>query len=427
MSAGEEPLTCDVAVIGGGPGGSTTAAFLAKAGLRVTLFERERFPRFRVGESLLPATLGVLDRLGLREVFDKRGYLLKHGAYFHDQESGYAHTFYFLKGRPWPSYAYQVPRADFDAILLEHARAQGVTVFQPATVAAVLLDADGASLSATAEGGVLSVRARFVVDASGRDAFLPSRIGQRRRVPNLGKVALFAHFRGADRAPGIDEGNIRVYVFEDGWCWWIPFAGDLTSIGCVLHAKTVKGRDGNVESLYHEMLDRCREVARGLARAERVTPVHRVANFSYVNRPIAGDRFVCVGDAVAFVDPIFSGGVYIAMQSGETAAKEIARAFADGRFRARRFRGYERTVWRGLRPFWKLIDRYYQPAFLELFLNPRNWFGGVDAVLTVLSGGGFLGMRPRQRLALAAVFGLARINSVVRRVRGQTVESRLEW
>lgn len=423
----DEPLTYDVAVIGGGPGGSTAASFLAQAGLRVVLFERDRFPRLRVGESLLPATLGILDRLGARRLCDERGFLLKHGAYFHDQETGYEHTFYFLKGRPWPSYAYQVQRAEFDALLLDHARAQGATVFQPATVEAVSLHAEGASLSAACEGRRVSVRARFVVDASGRDAFLPSRVGRRRRLPNLGKVALFAHFRGAARAPGIDEGNIRIYVFEDGWCWWIPFAGDLTSIGCVLHAKTVKGREGDVEALYHDMLGRCRAVARGLAGAERVTSVHRVANFSYVNRPITGDRFICVGDAVAFVDPIFSGGVYIAMQSGELAAREIVRAFADGRFEAGRFRGYERTVWRGLSPFWKLIRRYYEPSFLEVFLNPRNWFGAVDAVLTVLSGGGFLGMRWRQRVSLAFVFGVSRLNVLVRRLRGQTVESRLEW
>ena len=417
----------DVAVIGGGPGGSTTAGFLARAGLRVALFEREPFSRLRVGESLLPAMLPVLDRLGAREAVAAHGFQIKYGASFHDQESGSEHTFYFAEGKPWPPHSYQVPRAEFDAVLLDHARKQGVDVHQPVTVDAVALDDAGVTLTVRDGDAEATRRAAFLVDASGRDSFLASRLGARRRIPNLGKVALFAHFRGAARAAGRAEGNIRIFIFEDGWFWWIPFAGDVTSIGCVLHARTVRGREGSVEALYDEMIGRCRRVAEGLAGAERITPVHPVANFSYVNDPVIGDRFLCVGDTMAFIDPIFSGGVFISMSSAELAAQAIVRAFRENRFAKARFVEYERQVRRGMGPFFRMIHKYYEPAFMELFLNPSDVFGALDAVLSVLAGGFFHRMPWRSRLSLSILFALARVNVWVRRRAGRPVGSRLEW
>ncbi len=417
----------DVIVAGGGPAGSTTAAFLALAGRRVLLCERETFPRFHVGESLLPSTLPILDRLGVHATVVERGFQVKYGATFHDQDSDLEHTFYFLKGKPWPSYSYQVPRAEFDTLLLEHAKKVGVDVRQPATVESVAFDADGVSVTAECHGQRATARGRCLVDATGRAGLLSTTLGRRERVPNLGKVALFGHFRGAWRAPAPDEGNIRIYVFENGWFWWIPLAGDRTSVGCVMHARTVREWSGTHEALYAEMIRRCRRVAEQLRGAEPLTPVHSEANFAYRNEPVVGDRFLAVGDAVAFVDPIFSGGVHIAMQSGELAARAIDRALADGRFEARRFAAYERRMWRGLRPFFKFIHKYYEPAFLELFLKPNGAFGMIDAVLSVLSGGSFLGMRWRTRLSLALLFGIARVNVWVRRRAGRPVESRLEW
>jgi flavin-dependent dehydrogenase len=421
------PSTSDVAVIGGGPGGSTVAAHLARAGLGVTLFERDVFPRFKVGESLVPATMLLLERLGVLERVERSGYQIKYGATFLDEETGFGHTFYFLRGMAWPNWTYNVPRADFDALLLDHARKQGVVVHQPASVVDAAFDAEGVSLEIASGEDRLTHRARFLVDASGRDGFLAGRLGRRARVPNLGKVALFAHYRGADRFPGVEEGNVRIYLFDGGWFWWIPMANDVTSIGAVLHARAVRTHASGPDELFETMVQRCRVVAEHLGRAERVTPIHRAANFAYTNAPIVGDRFLVVGDAIAFVDPIFSSGVFIAMRTGELAAEAVRAAFADGRFRARRFAAYERRVWRGVAPFFKFIHKYYEPSFMDLFLRPKDAFGMVRAVLNVLSGGSFIRMPLRVRLSLTLLFTLARINTFVRRRTGKSVESRLEW
>jgi flavin-dependent dehydrogenase len=420
-------LSYDVAVIGGGPGGSTVATHLARGGLSVGLFEREAFPRFKVGESLVPATMLLLQRLDILEPVAEGGFQVKYGATFLDQESGLGHTFYFLEGMPWPNWTYNVPRAEFDTILLDHARKHGVQVHQPAAVTGVDFEPDGVTVRARSGGEALAHRARFLVDASGRDAFVAGRLGQRRRIPNLGKVALFAHFRGADRFPGRQEGNVRIYLFDGGWFWWIPMAGDLTSVGAVIHARTARAHAGDTEALFAAMVARCEAVRQHLAGAQAVTPLHRVANFAYRTTPIVGDRFLSVGDAIAFVDPIFSSGVFIAMRTGELAAEAILAAFADGRFRARRFAAYERRVRRGIAPFFTFIDKYYEPAFMDLFLRPRNVLGIVRAVLSVLSGGCFIRMPLRARVSLALLFGLARLNGWVRRCTGRPVESRLEW
>jgi flavin-dependent dehydrogenase len=417
----------DVAIIGGGPGGSSTAAFLAERGLTVALFEREPFPRFHVGESLMPATMLLLEELGVRQEIDAHGFQLKYGASFIDEENGGTQTFYFLPGQAWPNYSYQVPRAEFDSILLEHARKRGATVHQPATVEAVAFDADGVTVTATAEGEPLTVRAAMLVDASGRDGFMASRYGERRRVPNLGKVALFAHYRGARRMSGLAEGNIRIYAFKEGWCWWIPLANDVTSVGAVCHARTVRAFGGSTEDLFDSMLARSSGVSENLAGAVRVMPVQSAANFAYHNSPVVADRFVAVGDAIAFVDPIFSGGVYIALRTGQLAAEAIMDAFDAGDFGQRRFAAYQRRVERGLDPLFKFIHKYYEPSFFHLFMHPRDSLGMYVAVLNVLSGGNWIRMPWRVRASLRLLFAITRITGWARRRQGLPVESRLEW
>jgi len=418
----------DVLVVGGGPGGSTAATFLAQGGLRVTVVERERFPRFKVGESLIPTCMAICERMGVLERVLAHGFQVKYGATFHDQELGLESTFGFRPGRPWPAFTLDVHRAEFDQLLLEHAAAQpGVTVCQPATVEKVAFDGTGVTVHLGDAAGERELRAAFLVDASGRDAFLASRQGQRRPRPGLGKVAVFAYYRGARRFPGREEGHVRIYIFPDGWFWYIPLARDETSVGCVLHQRVVKEREGSVAALFAEMTERCHAVRDNLRGAERVTELCTVSNIAYSVEPVVGDRFLCVGDAAAFVDPIFSPGVFIAMQSGELAAHAVLRAFRTGRFAARRFRAYERAVRRGTRPFERFIESFYDRAFLEVFLHPRNVLGMVDAVTGVLAGGSFGTLPRRLQWSLWGFFQVVRLTRWVSRRRGVVLESRLDW
>jgi 2-polyprenyl-6-methoxyphenol hydroxylase-like FAD-dependent oxidoreductase len=428
VPAASRPADYDVLVVGGGPGGSSAATFLSRGGLTVALAEREVFPRFHVGESLLPANIPVLERLGVLDEVKSRGFLVKYGAYFHDQDMDLAYQFFFREGKPWPPYTYQVQRGEFDKILLDHAARQpNVTLLQPATVERVAFDDDGVTVTISEAAGACEIRARFLVDASGRDAFLASRHGERRPIPGLGKVALFAHFRGGRRWPGREEGNIRIFSFEPGWFWYIPFHNGTTSVGCVLHARTVRGREGNLEQLYESLIAGCHGLRDALGDAVRITDVHSAANFSYRTDPAIGDRFVCVGDAIAFVDPIFSSGVYIATQSAELSSVEILKAFREHRFEARRFRGYERRVRKGMQPFQRFIRHFYDPSFVEMFLKPREFAGMVDGVTGVLAGGAFLRLTLRMRISLEVFFTIVRINRWVRRRQGRPIESRFKW
>lgn len=427
-AAGSRPADYDVLIVGGGPGGSSAATFLSRGGLRVVVVEREVFPRFHVGESLLPANLPVLERLGVLEEVKARGFLVKYGAYFHDQDMDLGYQFFFREGKPWPPYTYEVQRGEFDKILLDHAARQpNVTMLQPAGVERVAFDDDGVTVAVSDAAGPREIRARFLVDASGRDAFIASRHGRRRPIEGLGKVALFAHFRGGKRWPGRERGNIRIFTFEPGWFWYIPFDNGTSSVGCVLHARTVRGHESDLEQLYESLIARCRGLTEALEGAPRITPVHRAANFSYRTVPAIGDRFVCVGDAIAFVDPIFSSGVYIATQSAELSSVEILKAFRENRFEARRFRGYERRIREGMKPFQRFIRHFYDPSFVEMFLKPREFAGMVDGVTGVLSGGAFLRRSLRMRISLEVFFTIVRINRWVRRRRGLTTESRFEW
>jgi flavin-dependent dehydrogenase len=418
----------DVAVVGGGPAGATASAFLARAGLGVVCFEREQFPRFHVGESLLPAGMPLFDRLGVRERLEAAGFQRKNGAVFLQESDGQQVTLNFRRGPRWEDHAYNVPRAAFDRILLDHAAKEGATVHEGVEVRDLALHDEGVRLTVQSGNGAPgNVEARFLVDASGRDALVASRLGRRVPMPDLGKAALFAHYRGARRAPGRMEGHLRAYLLDHGWFWWIPFTDDLTSVGVVLHQRTVRTRRGSPEQLFEEMVAASPSVSSGLAGATRVTGVHSVANFSYRTEPAFGDRFVAIGDAVVFIDPVFSTGVFVAMQSAELVSQVIVRMFRDGEFRAARFDAYRRRVEAGTALFFEFIERYYDPAFLDVFFAPRPPAMLKDALTTVFAGGAFLAQPPWLRARLACVRLAVRQARRRRRRLGLPVESQLTW
>jgi len=419
----------DVLVVGGGPAGSTVATLLAQHGLRVAVFERERFPRFHIGESLLPANVPIFDRLGCHDAVRRAGFLVKPGASFYDEYEGRcSSTFTFQPNAFQPGFAYNVVRAHFDDILLQHAASSGVAVYRQHTVRQPRVEPDKVVVQVqTPQGAWHEVHARLLVDASGRSALLGGTLGQRQLLPDLGKVAIFAHFQGAQRDPAVPDGNIRIHLVRDGWIWWIPFADGTDSVGCVLHARVVKEREGAVDTLFDEVLATSPRLTQGLAAAQRITPVHTAANFSYRIVPVVGDRYLAVGDAAGFVDPIFSVGVFVAMRSAELAAEAIMQAFRRQDFSARVFRPYVTRLRRGMTPFLAMIRRFYEPTFLDFLFSstpPKHLY---RPVLWVLSGAAFDRQPLWLRGGLRLFFTVVRLRQAVRWLTGLPVESRWHW
>ena len=419
----------DVVVVGGGPAGSTVATLLAQQGFQVAVFEQDAFPRFHVGESLLPANLPIFDRLGCHEALHTIGLLKKPGATLYDEyEQRRSITFTFPHTAFQPASAYHVIRAPFDEFLLQHAANSGACVYRQHTVKRIRHTADQVFVhSVSPHGAPREVRAQLVVDASGRSAFLGTNFGKRNPLPDLGKVALFAHFQGMQRGTDIPEGNARLYLVPHGWLWWFSFADGTDSLGCVLHARVVKERPDSIERLFEEVIASSSHIRAGLVHARRTTPVHTAANFSYSITPCVGDRYLSIGDAAGFIDPIFSTGVFLAMRSGELAADAIVQAFQSQDFSARHFSGYAKQLRRGMAPFVAFIRRFYDPAFLDIFFSPYPPMRLDRPVIWVLSGAAFDHRPLWLRLGLTIFFGIVHVRKAIRWAMGLSVTSRRSW
>jgi flavin-dependent dehydrogenase len=402
----------DVLVIGGGPGGSTVGALLAAAGHRVLLVERERFPRFHVGESLLPQSAPILRRLGVWDRVDAAGFQRKWGAHFLFEPERGGSRFQFSNGLdPDNVMSFQVRRAEFDHLLLANAVEKGVAL-REAEVTAVTFDGDratGVRLRGPG-GGEEHVAAKVVVDATGRDTLLGKQLGLRERDPALRQVALFSHFRGGRMGLGRDGGDILVVGSPVGWFWLIPLDADTVSVGIVAPGSVMQERRGrSLDEFYGELVARSPEVSGRLAGAERVEDVHPIADFSYRLGRFGGDGWAAVGDAAAFLDPVFSSGVHIALATGARAADAIAHALSRrGRLDAADLAGYERWARRGLDHFRRYIVGFYKPEFVAVFSGEPPLRVMKAGVATALAGSAFdRGLRQR---ALEAVFFLAVAN-----------------
>ncbi len=404
----------DVAVIGGGPAGSAAASTLARLGHRVILFERERFPRFHIGESQLPWINEILQKIGAEDVVAREGFVQKWGASFTtstgdaDQYADFAQAFEV----PRPQ-TIQVPRERFDQVLLDHAAACGAHVLQGRTTKDAAFDADGVTVTHSgADGGPESVRVAAVIDASGRAGFLARRFGERRKDPVLQNISVHRQYVGIPRSEGRRAGDIRMVTRPDrGWFWFIPISDTVISVGAVVPQVVY---NANAKRTPEETLDHflaeTPAAAQLVANASAVTPARFEADYSYLHSQHAGDRFLVAGDAGAFLDPIFSTGVLLAMQSGIEAAEEISAGLRDGNLRAARFARYERRLVRRYHHFRRFATGFYDPAFRDLFFNRSSRFGIYEAVLSVLGGNWRPSLMTRIRLeAFFVIVALLRL------------------
>jgi flavin-dependent dehydrogenase len=379
--------SCEVLIIGGGPAGSTAAALLAKRGRRVVVIEKDRHPRFHIGESLLPLNLALFERLGVHEQIEAIG-MVKRGAEFVSTDYDRTITFNFADAwnKTWTS-AYQVRRSEFDHILLKNASASGAEVYEEHRVTDIQFDNGGADIVVTAADGIAQKwRAVYVVDASGRDTFLASRMKIKRRNTKHASAALYGHFTNVRRLPGEAEGNISIFWFDHGWFWFIPLRDGTTSVGAVCWPHYLKSRRSSPTAFLHETIAQCLPLADRLKDAQLTGPATATGNYSYTSDRMYGPRYILIGDAFAFVDPVFSSGVYLAMNSASVAAEAVHLSLDNPTSAPVHFAAVDRRVRRGLRTFQWLIYRMTSPAIRHLFMNPNNQWGIQSAVISLLAG-----------------------------------------
>jgi flavin-dependent dehydrogenase len=394
----------DVLIIGGGPAGTTFGTLLRKAGWDVTLLEKDHHPRFHIGESLLPMNLPILEHLGVLDEVRNIG-VPKLGADFtignsEDEEK----TFYFKDALgESPDQAFEVRRSEFDRVLFEHCRTSGVQTQEGMRVRRVEAMQDGShQVEAVDEGGESHLwEARFLVDASGRDTFLSTSNGWKRSNPKHASAAVFGHFRAVERRSGEDAGNISLYWFEHGWIWMIPLHDDIMSVGAVCDPAYLRTRTESLDEFLLQTLNGLSETRKRMVRAEAAMPATATGNYSYLSDRMYGPGFLMVGDAFAFIDPVFSSGVYLAMDGAERGVP-IADAWLKGNRRKyfRECRRFRRETNRGLATFSWFIYRFTSPAMSNLMSNPRNALQVVQAVISMLAGDVYGNRKVRRRLTV---------------------------
>lgn len=380
---------CDVLIIGGGPAGSTAAALLAQKGYRVTLIEKARHPRFHIGESLLPANLPLLEKLGVAEEVKAIG-MEKWGAEFVSPWHMHKQVFQFGdaidKSMP---YAYQVQREDFDEILIRNAQRRGANVIEGCRVNDVtfLPDEQGAVIQAQQDdGAVQSWRARYVLDASGRDTFLGNRFKAKQRNEKHNSTAVYAHFTGVKRNEGRAEGNITIFWFEHGWFWFIPLTNGKTSIGAVTWPYYLKTRKKPLNEFLMDTIAMCPQLQERLQGAQMVSETEATGNYAYSCDRTHGPNYLLLGDAYTFIDPVFSSGVMLAMQSAFVGADTVDVCLRQPSKASAALKRFDKNMRVGPKLFSWFIYRITNPNMRDLFMGPRNLLRMQEALLSVLAG-----------------------------------------